>query len=111
MPASSGSQLLIFGMVLPVRADSTCRVRTTLLAEVLAAVAVAWPGISGGRCRGSECYGRRHRERLEREHRRRDLIGGRIRDRRRGAFEHEEPPTGDLARERLAAAHTKEPVP
>src|SRR5258708_36625680 len=107
MPASSGSQLLIFGMVLPVRADSTCRVRTTLLAEVLAAVAVAWPGISGGRCRGSECYGRRHRERLEREHRRRDLIGGPIRGRRRGALEHEGPRPGGLARERFAGAGRK----
>ena len=48
------------------------------------------------------CRARRICERLEREHRRRDLTGGRIGDRRRGAFEHQQPRIRDLARERFA---------
>lgn len=47
---------------------------------------------------------------LEREHRHGDLIGGRVGDRGRGLFEHEEPCAGDLARERLAIAEREECV-
>ena len=47
---------------------------------------------------------------LERQHRRCDLTGGRLRDRRRGSVEHEQPRTGDLARERLAVADREERI-
>ena len=47
---------------------------------------------------------------LEREHRARDLADGRIGDRRRGLFEHEQPRSGDLARERFAVADREERV-
>src|SRR4051812_9328078 len=50
------------------------------------------------------------RERLEREHRRRDFTGGRIGDRGRGLFEHEQSGTGDLARDRFAVADREERV-
>jgi hypothetical protein len=48
---------------------------------------------------------------LELEHRRGDLTGGRIGDRRRGPFEYEQSCTGDLARERFAVADREERVP
>ena len=47
---------------------------------------------------------------LEREHRRCDLFGGCLGDRRRGPFEDEQPSTGDLSRERLAVADREERV-
>ena len=47
-------------------------------------------------------------ERLELEHCRCDLIGGRIGDRGRGLFEHEQPCAGDLACERLAGGSVAE---
>ena len=56
------------------------------------------------------CCGRPSCERLEREHRRRDLTGGRIGDRGRGPFEDEQPRTRDLARKRFAVADREERV-
>ena len=47
---------------------------------------------------------------LEREHRRGDLGGGRVGDRGGGPFEHEQPRTGDLVRERFAVADGEERV-
>ena len=54
--------------------------------------------------------GRRNCERLEREHRRRDLTRGRIGNRRRSLFQHEQPRTGDLTRERFAVADREERI-
>jgi hypothetical protein len=48
-----------------------------------------------------------HSAKQERKHRRRDLTGGRVVDRHRGAFEHEQPRTGDLVRERFAVADVR----
>ena len=48
--------------------------------------------------------------RLERKHRCRELTGERIGDRGRGPFEHEQPRTGDLARECFAVADWEERV-
>jgi hypothetical protein len=47
----------------------------------------------------------------ELEHRPGDLVGGAVGDRGRGAVEHEQPGSGDLARERLAVADREERVP
>jgi hypothetical protein len=52
----------------------------------------------------ASCCWRQDRERLERKHRCRDLTSERIGDRGRGPFEHEQPRTGDLARECFAVA-------
>src|SRR5262249_22986837 len=57
------------------------------------------PGRGGTRCPLSE-----------REHRLGDLAGRRIRDRRGGLLEDEQPCPGDLARDRLAVADGEEPV-
>jgi len=45
------------------------------------------------------------------EHRRGALAGGRIGNGSRGSFEHKQPRTGNLARERLAIADREERVP
>lgn len=47
---------------------------------------------------------------LQRKHRRGDLIGGRLGDRGRRLFEHEQPCARDLARERFAVADREEAV-
>jgi hypothetical protein len=49
-------------------------------------------------------------KRVEREHRRGDFSGGRVGVRGRDLFEQEQPPAGDLARERGAVADGEERV-